>query len=36
MTKNVLKFKLEFNEEEKITPYAGIAYSGNFYQSFRF
>ena len=41
MTKNVsvtssldeLKFKLEFNEEEKITPYAGLSIYGEMYKS---
>ena len=33
MTKNVFKFKLEFNEEEKITPYAGLSIYGEMYKS---
>ncbi|MBI5574628.1 MAG: IS1380 family transposase [Elusimicrobia bacterium] len=33
MTKNVLKFKLEFSEKEEITPYAGIGIYGEMYKA---
>lgn len=33
MTKKVLNFKLEYSEKEEITPYGGLAISGELYKS---
>lgn len=33
MAKNVLNFKLKFNEKEEITPYAGLALYGEMYRA---